>query len=38
MEINKEKMIGQGNTAEIYNIDEKKVLKLFRTGLPKEVV
>ncbi|SHM33237.1 TIGR02172 family protein [Anaerosporobacter mobilis DSM 15930] len=38
MEFNKEKMIGQGNTAEIYKIDDKKVLKLFRTGLPKDVV
>lgn len=31
-------MIGQGNTAEIYRIDNNKILKLFRTGLPKRVV
>lgn len=36
MEINKEKMIGQGNTAEIYRLDNEKILKLFRTGFPKE--
>lgn len=38
MEINKEKMIGQGNTAEIYKIDNNKILKLFRNGLHKSVV
>lgn len=36
MEISKEIMIGQGNTAEIYKLDNEKILKLFRTGLPKE--
>ena len=38
MEIKKEKMIGQGNTAEIFRIDDNKILKLFRFGLNKEVV
>ncbi len=38
MEITNEKIIGQGNTAEIYKIDNNRILKLFRTGLPKSVV
>lgn len=38
MEIKKDKMIGQGNTAEIYSLDDNKVLKLFRRGLYKEIV
>ena len=33
MEIEKKKMIGQGNTAEIYRLDDNKILKLFRSGL-----
>lgn len=37
MKIDKERMIGEGNTAEIYKLDNEKILKLFRTGLPKEV-
>ncbi|HHZ06453.1 MAG TPA: phosphotransferase [Clostridiales bacterium] len=28
------KMINQGNTAEIFQIDDKKILKLYRSGLP----
>lgn len=28
------KMIAQGNTAEVYQIDESKVLKLFRKEMP----
>lgn len=35
MEVKKEKMIGQGNTAEIYRVDDNKILKLFRSGLYK---
>ncbi len=38
MEINKEKMIGQGNTAEVYRIDDNKILKLFRRGMHKEII
>lgn len=38
MELHIGKMIGQGNTAEIYKLDDNKILKLFRTGLPKAVV
>ena len=38
MEYRKENMIGQGNTAEIYRVDDNKVLKLFHLGLNKEVV
>ena len=38
MVINIEKMIGQGNTAEIYKLDSNKILKLFRNGLHKSVV
>lgn len=30
----KGKMIGQGNTAEIYEWGEKEILKLYREGLP----
>lgn len=32
------KRINQGNTAEIYDIGENKVLKLFRQGIPKEAI
>ena len=38
MKINKEQMIGQGNTAEIYRLDDNKILKLFRSGLNKDIV
>lgn len=38
MEIKKEKMIGQGNTAEIYKLEDNKILKLFRSGLNKEMI
>lgn len=38
MEIKKEKMIGQGNTAEIYRFDDNKILKLFRSGLHKGII
>ena len=31
------KMIGQGNTAEIYKYGEDKIIKLFRKEIPKEV-
>lgn len=37
MEIKKEQMIGQGNTAEIYRLDDNKILKLFRNGLNKGI-
>lgn len=32
------KMISQGNTAEIYQYNKDKILKLFREGIPKEAV
>ncbi len=38
MEIKKEQMIGQGNTAEIYRLDDNKILKLFRIGLYKGII
>lgn len=38
MEINNDKIIGQGNTAEIYRLDDNKILKLFRKGLHKGIV
>jgi thiamine kinase-like enzyme len=38
MEIEKENMIGQGNTAEIYRLDDGKILKLFRSGLHKGAI
>ncbi|MDD4113298.1 MAG: aminoglycoside phosphotransferase family protein [Herbinix sp.] len=38
MEIRKGKIIGQGNTAEIYRLDDNKILKLFRTGLYKGII
>lgn len=38
MEISENKIIGQGNTAEIYKLDNNRILKLFRTGLSKSVV
>lgn len=38
MEISKEHMIGQGNTAEIYRIDDDKIIKLFRSGLDKGII
>lgn len=31
-------MIGQGNTAEIYRLDDNKILKLFRNGLYKGII
>ena len=31
-------LIGQGNTAEIYNYSEKVILKLFREGMPQDTV
>lgn len=30
-------MIGQGNTAEIYEFETNKIIKLFRKGIPKEI-
>ena len=38
MELKNYQMIGQGNTAEIYRIEDKKVLKLFRTRFNKDDV
>ncbi len=38
MEVEKEQMIGQGNTSEIYEMNDNKVLKLFRSGLHKSIV
>ena len=38
MEIKEDNMIGQGNTAQIYRLDDNKILKLFRRGLYKEAV
>lgn len=37
MNIQKQDMIGQGNTAEIYRLADHKILKLYRRGLPKVV-
>jgi len=38
MELNKDNRIGQGNTAEIFNVDDHKVLKLFRTGWHQSII
>lgn len=38
MEIKLDKLIGQGNTAEIYRLDDNKILKLFRSGLYKGMI
>ncbi|MGB4657626.1 MAG: phosphotransferase [Mobilitalea sp.] len=38
MEIRREQMIGQGNTAEIYRLGDNKILKLFRSGLYKGII
>lgn len=38
MELNKENRIGQGNTAEIFKLDDNKILKLFRNGMDKRIV
>ena len=38
MEIQSKKMIGQGNTAEIYQIEDHRILKLYRNGLPSVVI
>lgn len=32
------KLIGEGNTAEIYDIGDGKVLKLFRKGIPENII
>jgi tRNA A-37 threonylcarbamoyl transferase component Bud32 len=37
VQLNELSLIGQGNTAEIYRINDGRILKLFRKGLPKEV-
>lgn len=37
-DLENKKLIGQGNTAEIYELEDNKVLKLFRAGLDKSVV
>lgn len=34
MDIKNLRLLSQGNTAEVYQIDENKVLKLFRKGIP----
>lgn len=38
MEIQRKKMIAQGNTAEIYLLEDQKILKLYRIGLPGVVI
>lgn len=38
MEIKKEQIIGRGNTAEVYRLDDNKILKLFRSGLYKGII
>lgn len=38
MEVCKDNMIGQGNTAEIYQLDDNKILKLFRNGLGQSII
>lgn len=38
MEVIEKQLIGQGNTAEIYYLDEEKILKLFRAGLHEGIV
>ena len=38
MEIQIVKLIGQGNTAEIYRLEGQKILKLYRLGLPSVVI
>ncbi|MDF2800552.1 MAG: aminoglycoside phosphotransferase [Anaerocolumna sp.] len=38
LEIKKEQMIGQGNTAEIYKLEDDKILKLFRNGISKDII
>lgn len=38
MEIQRKKLIGQGNTAEIYQLEDHKILKLYRRGLPNVVI
>lgn len=38
MEIKKEKMIGQGNTAQIYRLEQSRILKLFRAGLYRGII
>ena len=34
----KNKLIGKGRTAEIFKLDESKILKLFKKGIPEKVV
>ncbi|MDP4145458.1 MAG: aminoglycoside phosphotransferase family protein [Bacillota bacterium] len=34
----KGKLIGQGRTAEVFELEQDKILKLFRSGLPKTVI
>jgi thiamine kinase-like enzyme len=38
MELNMENRIGQGNTAEIFKLDDNKILKLFREGMDKGII
>ncbi len=35
LDYTKLKPVAQGNTAEIYQVDETKILKLYRSGFPK---
>ena len=32
------KIIGRGNTADIYEIDDNRILKLYKKGIPKEII
>lgn len=38
MDIQGKNMIGQGNTAEIYQLEDHRILKLYRKGLPNVVI
>ncbi len=38
MDIKLEKMIAQGNTAEVYSLPDNKILKLFRNGMPRGAI
>lgn len=38
MKIDNLKLVGEGNTAEIFDLQDGRVLKLFREGMPKEII
>lgn len=38
MDVSKLKLIGEGYTAEVYALGEDKVLKLFRKGIPEQII